>query len=109
MCYHISVPPPTGGAVKRENGEGIMKDCFDKCLDTRLASIEGHIRGIRQMVKEQKDCADILLQLSAVEAAIKKASRELLKNHIEHCVKDGVEAGDMSVIDRLEEVLDKYK
>lgn len=86
-----------------------MKECFDKDLDTRLASIEGHIRGIRQMVKDEKDCSDILLQLSAVEAAIKKASKELLKNHIEHCVKNGIAQGDMSVIDRLEEVLDKYK
>ena len=86
-----------------------MKDCFDKNLDTRLASIEGHIRGIRQMVKDEKDCSDILLQLSAVEAAVKKASKELLKSHIEHCVKNGISQGDLSVIDRLEEVLDKYK
>lgn len=86
-----------------------MKDCFDKELDARLASIEGHIRGIRQMVKDEKDCSDILLQLSAVEAAIKKASKNLLKNHIEHCVKDSIEQGDMSVLDRLEEVLDTYK
>lgn len=98
-----------GVGYKKIIWEHNMKDCFDKTLDTRLASIEGHIRGIRQMVKDQKDCADILLQMSACEAAIKKASKELLKNHIEHCVKDGVEAGDMSVIDRLEEVLDKYK
>ncbi|MEG1529028.1 MAG: metal-sensitive transcriptional regulator [Clostridia bacterium] len=86
-----------------------MKECFDKELDTRLASIEGHIRGIRQMVKDEKDCSDILLQMSAVEAAIKKASKTLLKNHIEHCVKDSIEQGDLSVLDRLEEVLDTYK
>lgn len=86
-----------------------MKDCFDKKLDTRLASIEGHIRGIRQMVADRKDCSDILLQLSAVEAAIKKASKEVLRNHIEHCVKDSLAAGDMSVIDRLNDVLDSYK
>lgn len=86
-----------------------MEGCFDKDMDTRLASIEGHIRGIRQMVKDEKDCTEILIQLSAVEAAIKKASKFLLKNHIEHCVRDGVENGDMSVLDRLEEALDTYK
>jgi DNA-binding FrmR family transcriptional regulator len=86
-----------------------MKKCFDCELDSRLACIEGHIRGIRQMVKDQKDCSDILLQMSAVEAAIKKASKALLKNHIENCVKDSLEAGDFSVLDRLEEVLDTYK
>lgn len=86
-----------------------MEGCFDKDLDNRLATIEGHIRGIRQMVKDEKDCADILLQLSAVEAAIQKASKELLKNHIEHCVKDAIKDGELSVLDKLEEVLDKYK
>jgi len=86
-----------------------MRECFSKEFDNRLASIEGHIRGIRQMVAQDKDCADVLLQLSAVEAAIQKASKELLKDHIEHCVKDGIKEGDLSIIDKLEEVLDKYK
>ncbi len=86
-----------------------MLNKCDKDLDTRLASIEGHVRGVRQMVQEQKDCTDILVQLSAIEAAIKKTSKLLLKNHIEHCVKDGVERGDMSVLDRLSEALDTYK
>ncbi len=86
-----------------------MKNCFDKETDTRLASIEGHIRGIRQMIADQKDCADILLQLSAVESAIQKLSKKVLKEHIEHCVVDGVKTGDMSVLDKLSKVLDTYK
>lgn len=86
-----------------------MKECYDEKFDLRLASIEGHIKGIRQMVKDEKDCADIILQLSAVEAAIQKAAKLLLKSHIEHCVKDSIKSGDLSAIDKLEEVLDKYK
>lgn len=86
-----------------------MKECLGKSVDTRLATIEGHIRGIRNMVAEDKDCADILLQLSAVEAAVKKISKEILKNHIEHCVKESVVNGDLSRLDRLSEVIDRYK
>ncbi|MEG1613587.1 MAG: metal-sensing transcriptional repressor [Clostridia bacterium] len=86
-----------------------MKECFCSDIDTRLASIEGHIRGVRQMVRDNKDCSDVVLQLSAVEAAVKKVSKIVLINHIEHCVREGVENGDMSVLDRLLEVLDKYK
>lgn len=86
-----------------------MKDCFDKGLDTRLASIEGHIRGIRQMVSDRKDCTDILMQLGAVEAAVRQTAKTVLKNHISHCVKNSIEEGDLSVLDRLNEVLDTYK
>lgn len=86
-----------------------MQESLGKIVDTRLATIEGHIRGIRQMVADNKDCADILLQLSAVEASVKKISKEILKNHIEHCVKESVANGDLSGLDRLSEILDRYK
>lgn len=80
-----------------------------KSIDNRLATIEGHVRGVRQMVADGKDCSDILLQLSAIESAVQKLSKTILKNHIEHCVKDSVQNGDLSALDRLNEVLDKYK
>jgi Uncharacterized protein conserved in bacteria len=86
-----------------------MKRCFNQDIDMRLASVEGHVKGVRQMVADDKDCADVLLQLSAIEAAVKKVSKIVLKNHLEHCVREGVEKGDMRVIDRLSEVLDTYK
>ncbi|MEG1535893.1 MAG: metal-sensitive transcriptional regulator [Clostridia bacterium] len=86
-----------------------MKECLCSDIDRRLAIIEGHIKGIRQMVVEEKDCGDILMQLSAVESSIKKTGKIILKNHIEYCVKESVEKGDLAVLDRLSEVLDRYK
>lgn len=86
-----------------------MQDNQIKSIDNRLATIEGHIRGVRQMVADGKDCADVLLQLSAIESAVQKLSKTILKNHIEHCVKDSVISGDLTALDRLNEVLDKYK
>ncbi len=80
-----------------------------KNIDNRLATIEGHIRGVRQMVADGKDCSDVLLQLSAIESSVQKLSKAILKNHIEHCVKDSVINGDLTALDRLNEVLDKYK
>ncbi|HRF36296.1 MAG TPA: metal-sensitive transcriptional regulator [Clostridia bacterium] len=80
-----------------------------KNIDNRLATIEGHIRGVRQMVADGKDCSDVLLQLSAIESSVQKLSKAILKNHIEHCVKDSVTNGDLTALDRLNEVLDKYK
>ena len=80
-----------------------------KNIDNRLATIEGHIRGVRQMVADGKDCSDVLLQRSAIESSVQKLSKAILKNHIEHCVKDSVTNGDLTALDRLNEVLDKYK
>lgn len=80
-----------------------------KNIDNRLATIEGHIRGVRQMVADGKDCSDVLLQLSAIESSVQKLIKAILKNHIEHCVKDSVTNGDLTALDRLNEVLDKYK
>ncbi len=98
-------PPPHRGGYKESN----MDINVTKTVDNRLATIEGHIRGVRQMLADGKDCSDILLQLSAIEASVQKLSKTILKNHIEHCVKDSVTNGDLTALDRLNEVLDKYK
>lgn len=86
-----------------------MDQTFGKNIDNRLATIEGHIRGVRQMIADGKDCSDVLLQLSAIESSVQKVSKAILKNHIDHCIKESVIDGDLSALDRLNEVLDKYK
>jgi len=59
----------------------------------RLARIEGHVRGIRRMIEENKECPDILLQLAAVRAAINKVGRLVLEDHIEVCVAQAAKEG----------------
>lgn len=86
-----------------------MIDICSKDLDNRLASIEGHIRGVRQMLEEKKPCEDIMMQLSAISAAIQKANKNLLESHIKYCIKNSIEKGDFEIIDRLVQVIDKYK
>jgi DNA-binding FrmR family transcriptional regulator len=52
----------------------------------RLSKVEGHVRGIRQMVDEGKSCSEILLQISAVQAALHKIAQIVLEDHLEHCI-----------------------
>jgi len=59
----------------------------------RLAKIEGHVRGIRRMVEENKECPDILLQLAAVRAAINRVGRLVLEDHIEVCIAQATKEG----------------
>ncbi len=51
----------------------------------RLRRIEGQVRGIQKMVDEDRYCADVLIQISAVQEALRAVSRELMRNHLKHC------------------------
>lgn len=64
-----------------------------KELDKRLATIEGHIKGIRKMVADDTYCVDILKQAFAVERALKSFESELLRGHLSSCVPKGFKDG----------------
>ncbi|MFN0071418.1 MAG: metal-sensitive transcriptional regulator [Chloroflexota bacterium] len=64
-----------------------------KDILNRVASIEGHIRGIRKMIEDDQYCVDVLKQTYAVERAIHKLEAALIEGHLKSCVPDGFEAG----------------
>lgn len=66
----------------------------DKAILNRLKRIEGQVRGLAQMVEQDRYCIDILQQVQAVKAALSKAEDEILKNHASHCVADAIASGD---------------
>ncbi len=72
-----------------------------KGLINRLNRIEGQIRGIRGMVEKSAYCTDILMQVSAVNAALNAFNKELLANHIKTCVARDIRAGQDETIDEL--------
>ncbi len=73
----------------------------------RLARAIGHLEAVRKMVQDGRDCSEVLIQLAAVQSALASTSRIILKDHIEHCIVDAVEANDQSAIDELEHAIDK--
>lgn len=75
----------------------------------RLKRIEGQVRGIQKMVEEDRYCVDILIQLSAIEAALKKVGFSVTERHMKHCVKEAIEQGNGdSAIDELISVLNQF-
>lgn len=78
-----------------------------KSLIHRLNRIEGQIRGIRRMVEEDAYCNDILIQSSAVCAAMNAFNKELLSNHIKTCVAQDIRDGKDETIDELVATLQK--
>ena len=78
-----------------------------KSLINRLSRIEGQVRGIRNMLDSNAYCPDILVQVSAVNAALNAFNRELLSNHIRECVFEDIKNGKDETVDELVETLKK--
>ena len=76
-------------------------------LSNRLSRMEGQIRGIKEMLNHDVYCTDILIQVSAANAALNSFSKELLASHIKTCVADGIRQGDDEVVDELVNMLQK--
>ena len=66
-------------------------------LRNRLRRIEGQVRGIAQMVEDERYCIDILTQVQAVKAALGKAESAILKRHAATCVSEAIASGDEAV------------
>ena len=72
-------------------------------LINRLSRIEGQVRGISRMVDEDKNCIDILTQVSAASRALQCAALLLLEDHLQHCLVDAAQVGGTERQDRLKE------
>ncbi|MCI5868649.1 MAG: metal-sensing transcriptional repressor [Dorea sp.] len=87
---------------KKERSEEEYKD-----LIQRLNRIEGQVRGIKGMVERDAYCPEILVQVSAVNAALNSFNKVLLANHIRTCVAEDIREGKDETIDELVKVLQK--
>ena len=71
----------------------MRKDIKDLCLK-RLNRIEGQVRGLARMVEADRYCIDIVTQISAVRAALRRAEEEILADHAAHCVEHAIASGN---------------
>lgn len=80
-----------------------------KSIMNRLKRIEGQVRGIQNMVEDDRYCIDILVQISAIQAALKKVGLSISERHMKHCVHHAIKTGDgEQAIDELIEVMKHY-
>jgi DNA-binding FrmR family transcriptional regulator len=71
-----------------------MREDAKSSCSRRLGRIEGQVRGIARMVEEDRYCLDIITQISAVRAALKRVEEEVLRDHMTHCIEDAIASGD---------------
>ena len=80
-----AVPGTVHGYIKAKDKEN---------LQNRLRRIEGQVRGVQRMVDEEAYCIDVLTQIASVVAALEKVGTILLRDHVEHCVRESIEKGE---------------
>ncbi len=71
-----------------------MRKDIKTSLAKRLSRIEGQVRGLSKMVDEDRYCIDIVTQISAVRAALRRVEEEVLRDHVAHCVEHAIASGD---------------
>jgi DNA-binding FrmR family transcriptional regulator len=71
----------------------MRNDIKESCLK-RLNRIEGQVRGLARMVEEDRYCIDVVTQIAAVRAALRRAEEEILRDHVAHCVEHAIASGN---------------
>ena len=79
-----------------------------KAVLNRLSKAIGHLEKVRQMVEDGEDCSQVLIQLAAVRSAINNTGKIILKDHIDHCLVDAVECGDMEALKELDKAIEQF-
>ncbi|HUQ19822.1 MAG TPA: metal-sensitive transcriptional regulator [Gemmatimonadaceae bacterium] len=72
----------------------------------RLRRIEGQVRGLQGMVDNDRYCADIMMQISSVQEALRGVGRELMRNHLKHCASSAIRAGEHEANEMYDELIE---
>jgi len=79
-----------------------------KAVINRLARAIGHLEKVKRMVEDGYDCSEVLIQLSAVRSALNNTGKIILKDHLEHCLVEAVQNGDMNSVEELSRAIDQF-
>jgi len=71
-----------------------MQSATKESVRKRLNRVEGQVRGIAKMVEADRYCIDVVTQIAAVRAALRKIEEEVIRDHVGHCVADAIRSGD---------------
>ena len=74
----------------------------------RLSRVIGHLQHVKRMIEEDQDCADVLMQLSATRSALTGLGKEIINEHITHCITHAVRDGDMEAIEEFQKAIEKF-
>lgn len=94
MSHHATCGCSAAETIEADGRKAVAVDPEAKSRNLkRLRRIEGQVRGLQRMVEEERYCADILTQISSVHEALRAVGRELMRNHLRHCVASAIRSG----------------
>ncbi|WP_277070919.1 metal-sensing transcriptional repressor [Slackia exigua] len=82
---------------------------FQEDLKKRLNRAIGQLNGVKNMIDDNRYCGDVLMQLTAAEAAVRRVSELVLHDHLETCVVEQVKAGNTDVLDEVMDLIRTFK
>ncbi|MBR6521795.1 MAG: metal-sensing transcriptional repressor [Oscillospiraceae bacterium] len=74
----------------------------------RLSRVIGHLEYVKRMIENDEDCAAVLMQVSATRSALNGLGKEIINEHISHCIAHAVEEGDTEAIEEFKTAIQKY-
>lgn len=91
------------------SSEHVHSEASQKRIVNRLSRIEGHLRGIKTMVQDNRPCPDVLIQIAAVRGGLDRVARIILDEHLSECITRAADAGDIETeLAALKAALDRF-
>jgi len=74
----------------------------------RIARATGHLNHVKGMIENDEDCAEVLIQLTAVISALRGLGKEIINEHMTHCITHAIEEGDMAKVEEFQKAVQKF-
>ena len=74
----------------------------------RISKAIGHLQHVKTMIENDEDCADVLMQLSAVTSALRNLGKEIINEHMTHCIAHALEDGDTTAVEEFKKAVKKF-
>ncbi len=105
----LSPASPTSDHPHTVSADHVHSEASQKRIINRLARIEGHLRGIKTMVQDDRPCPDVLIQIAAVRGGLDRVARLILDEHLSECITRAVDQGNIEAeVEALKAALDRF-
>lgn len=74
----------------------------------RISRVIGHLQHVKKMMEKDEDCSDVLMQLTATKSALNGLGKDIIKEHLNHCIIHAIEDGETEALDDFQKAIQKY-
>lgn len=74
----------------------------------RISRVIGHLEHVKKMLENDEDCAAVLIQLSAARSALGGLGKQIIKEHMSHCIYHAIEDGDTQAVEEFQNAIEKF-